>query len=79
MVFISLQYYEADIPNYFSLAKQFTLCDSYFTEVAGPSTPNHLMVIAADSPVINNPHKKDPKQNQPPFNIQSLPENPSNL
>ncbi|MEO8861578.1 MAG: alkaline phosphatase family protein, partial [Ginsengibacter sp.] len=42
------------------------------------STPNHLMVIAADSPVINNPHKKDPKQNQPPFNIPSLPENLQN-
>lgn len=69
------QYYESDIPNYFALAKQFTLCDNYFTDVAGPSTPNHLMAIAADSPVINNPHHKDPKQFQPPFNIPSLPEN----
>ncbi len=69
------QYYETDIPNYFSLAKQFTLCDNYYTDVAGPSTPNHLMVIAADSPIISNPHKNDPKQYQPPFNIPSLPEN----
>ncbi len=69
------QYYESDIPNYFALAKQFTLCDNYFTDVAGPSTPNHLMLIAADSPVINNPHKSDAKQSQPPFNIPSLPEN----
>ena len=69
------QYYKADIPNYFSLAKQFTLCDNYYTDVAGPSTPNHLMVIAAHSPVINNPHHKDPRKYQPPFNIPSLPEN----
>ncbi len=69
------QYYQSNIPNYFSLAKQFTLCDNYYTDVAGPSTPNHLMLIAADSPVINNPHAKDPKQYRPPFNIPSLPEN----
>ena len=69
------QYHQSDIPNYFALAKQFTLCDNYFTDVAGPSTPNHLMAIAADSPVINNPHHKDPKKFQPPFNLPSLPEN----
>jgi phospholipase C len=69
------QYHESDIPHYFALAKQFVLCDNYYTDVAGPSTPNHLMVIAADSPVINNPHPKDPKQFQPPFNLPSLPEN----
>jgi phospholipase C len=69
------QYLQSDIPNYFALAKQFTLCDNYYTDVAGPSTPNHLMVIAADSPVINNPHHNDPKKLQPPFNLPSLPEN----
>jgi len=69
------QYHESDIPNYFALAKQFTICDNYYTDVAGPSTPNHLMVIAADSPVIANPHHNDPKKIQPPFNIPSLPEN----
>lgn len=69
------QYHQSDIPNYFALAQQFTLCDNYYTEVAGPSTPNHLMAIAADSPVINNPHHKDPKKFQPPFNLPSLPEN----
>ncbi|HEY6083347.1 MAG TPA: alkaline phosphatase family protein [Chitinophagaceae bacterium] len=69
------QYHQSDIPNYFALAKQFTLCDNYYTDVAGPSTPNHLMLIAADSPVINNPHISDPKKFRPPFNIPSLPEN----
>lgn len=69
------QYLKSDIPNYYALAKQFTLCDNYYTDVAGPSTPNHLMVIAGDSPIIANPHHNDPKKIQPPFNLPSLPEN----
>src|SRR5438128_1063960 len=36
------QFVERDIPQYFSYARQFPLCDNYFTEVSGPSTPNHL-------------------------------------
>ncbi|MGH9450089.1 MAG: phospholipase C [Terriglobia bacterium] len=48
------QYIEADIPTYFAYARQFTLADNYFTDVASDSTPNHLMLIAADSPVISN-------------------------
>jgi len=31
---VKLQYSENDIPAYFSFARQFTLCDNYFTEVA---------------------------------------------
>jgi len=42
-----VQYAENDIPGYFALARQYTLCDNYFSEVAGPSTPNHLMLICA--------------------------------
>ena len=53
------QFVEADIPAYFAYARKFTLCDQYFTDVAGPSTPNHLMVLAADSPFIDNPHPGD--------------------
>src|SRR3989454_9204722 len=67
------QYTQANIPNYWRYAQQYTLCDKYFTEVGGPSTPNHLMLIAADSPIINNPHYRDPINQQPPFNIPSLP------
>lgn len=69
------EYLESDIPNYFALAKQFTLCDNYYTDVAGPSTPNHLMLITADSPIIDNPHKRDPASMQPPYNLPSLPAN----
>src|SRR5215469_9447693 len=61
------QYVQSDIPAYFAYAKQFTLCDNYFTDVAGPSTPNHLMVIAAASPVIDNP------SGNPVFDLPSLP------
>jgi phospholipase C len=67
------QYTEQDIPAYFAYAKQFTLCDTYFTEVASQSTPNHLMLIAAASPLMDNSHKSDPPQLQPPFDLPSLP------
>ena len=56
------QFVEADIPAYFAYARKFTLCDQYFTDVAGPSTPNHLMVLAADSPFIDNPQQGDPSR-----------------
>lgn len=65
---VRAQFLEADIPAYFSYARQFTLCDSYFTDVAGPSTPNHLMLIAGDSPVIDNP-----PAGAPLFQFPSLP------
>src|SRR3989440_4783956 len=67
------QYDQSNIPDYWRYAQQYTLCNRYFTEVAGPSTPNHLMLIAADSPIINNPHYRDPINQQPPFNLPSLP------
>jgi phospholipase C len=67
------QYNEADIPAYFAYARQFTLCDNYFTQVASQSVPNHLMLVAADSPLMDNPHKNDPPQLAPPFNLPSLP------
>jgi phospholipase C len=61
------QFVEQDIPGYFDYARKFTLCDNYFTDVAGPSTPNHLMVVAADSPVIDNP----PNFTTPSFTLPS--------
>jgi phospholipase C len=61
------QFIESDIPAYFAYARQFTLCDNYFTDVAGPSTPNHLMVLTADSPIIDNP------SGNPVYDLPSLP------
>jgi phospholipase C len=65
---------QADIPHYWSYAGQFTLCDNYFTDVAGPSTPNHLMLIMADSALVDNPHQNYRNKPGPPlFNQPSLP------
>ena len=60
-----VQYMSDDIPGYFSYARNYTVCDRYFSEVAGPSTPNHLMLICADAPIINNPqHHYNPRRGQ---------------
>jgi phospholipase C len=68
-----VQYSKADIPTYFALAEQYTLCDHYFSEVAGPSTPNHLMLIAADAPIINNPHHHYRPSPSDVYDLRSLP------
>ncbi|HYZ71430.1 MAG TPA: alkaline phosphatase family protein [Chthoniobacterales bacterium] len=65
------QYHQGDIASYWAYAQRFTLCDSFFTDVASDSTPNHLMLIAADSPVINNPSFGS----SPSFDLPSLPAN----
>lgn len=71
------QYTEHDIPAYWKYARDFTLCDNYFTDVAGPSTPNHLMLITADSPVVDNIHassEQDAKKATSTFDLPSLPD-----
>jgi phospholipase C len=65
------QYHQADIASYWAYAQQFTLCDNFFTDVASDSTPNHLMLIAAASPIINNPSSGS----SPSFSLPSLPAN----
>lgn len=67
------QFVEQDIPAYFAYARQFTLCNRYFTDVAGPSTPNHLMLIAADSPIIDNPPRYRRGAKAPLYKLPSLP------
>ncbi len=67
------QYVEADIPDYFAFARQFTLCDNYFTEIASQSEPNHLVLIAADSPIVDNSSRQRTYQPQAPFDLPSLP------
>lgn len=37
-------YTEAAASNYWQLARDFVLCDQFFSEVRGPSQPNYLMV-----------------------------------
>ena len=52
-------YRAEDVPNYWKVARTFTLCDQFFSEVRGPSHPNYLMLIAGQSPVVNAPTSSD--------------------
>ena len=50
------QYFESDIPNYFAYARNFVLADAFFSSLEGPSFPNHLYTVGAQSNrAINNP------------------------
>ena len=40
---------ETMIPNYWAYARYFALADHYFTSVHGPSLPNYLYTVAAQS------------------------------
>jgi phospholipase C len=41
---MTMGYYErADLPFHWALADHFTLCDSYFCSILGPTNPNRLM------------------------------------
>ena len=55
--FLSMsQFLDSDIPNYWSYAEHFALGDHMFSSLAGPSFPNHLYTVAAQSGgVISNP------------------------
>jgi phospholipase C len=54
-----VQAQESDIPNYWALAREFVLSDNFFSSLHGPSFPNHLYTIAAQSGgVEDNPGLK---------------------
>ncbi len=48
-------YRKEDVPNYWNLAQSFALCDNYYTEVKGASCANFLMLIAAQTPILEDP------------------------
>ena len=51
------QFLEEDIPNYWAYARYFTLADQMFSSLTGPSFPNHLYTVAAQSGrAISNPN-----------------------
>lgn len=52
-------YTESDAPNYWKIARAFTLCDNFFSDVRGPSHPNYLMMIAGQSPIVDAPSPSD--------------------
>jgi phospholipase C len=46
----TMGYYDAtDIPNYWAYAQHFTLADHFYSSLIGPSLPNHLYTVAAQS------------------------------
>jgi phospholipase C len=50
------QFSQPDIPNYWAYAQNFVLADNMFSSLAGPSVPNHLYTVVAQSAgTINNP------------------------
>jgi phospholipase C len=50
------QLYESDIPNYWAYARTFTLADNFFSNILGPSFPNHIYTVAAqDANTASNP------------------------
>jgi phospholipase C len=53
----TMSYYDwHEIPNYWEYARRFSLCDAFFSSLAGPSEPNHLYTVAAQSGgLVNNP------------------------
>ena len=53
----TMSYYDwHEIPNYWEYARRFTLSDEFFSSLMGPSEPNHLYTIAAQSGgLVNNP------------------------
>jgi phospholipase C len=48
-------YAQADIPNYYSLAGRYVLCDAFFTHVLSDSFPAYISLIAAQSPAYEDP------------------------
>ena len=50
------QFYQSDILNYWKYAQNFVLGDNMFSSLMGPSFPNHLYTVAAQSGgVTDNP------------------------
>ena len=45
-------YGEVTAPNYWKVARAFTLCDNYYSDVRGPSFPNFFMMIAGQTPLL---------------------------
>jgi phospholipase C len=49
-------YNDSDIPYYWQLAKDYTLMDNYFASTLGPTLPQHLFLLAGQSPTHEGMH-----------------------
>jgi phospholipase C len=57
------QFYQADIPNYWSYAQSYTLADEGFSNVASGSYPAHLALVAGTNlNAMDNPFSSSPGQ-----------------
>jgi phospholipase C len=52
-------YTEQSAATYWQLARQFALCDRFFSDVRGPSHPNYFMMTSAQTPIVNTPYPTD--------------------
>jgi phospholipase C len=64
-------YDSRDIPSYWAYARRFALADRFFSSFAGPTLPNHLFVVAAQSPGISRNVPRPPPGG---FGFSSLPD-----
>jgi len=65
-----LGYYNAaDVPVYDHLARQFAVCDRWFSSVPGATWPNRLYAISGGAARSRDdlPHNRPPMYNQPSF------------
>jgi phospholipase C len=62
-------YNAADVPVYDHLARQFAVCDRWFSAVPGATWPNRLYAIAGRAARSRDdlPHNRPPMYNQPSF------------
>jgi phospholipase C len=54
------QHSRVSIPNYWAYADRFVLADRFFTSMYGPTFPEHLFTVAAQSfDIVDNPNEED--------------------
>jgi phospholipase C len=75
----TISYYDYhEIPNYWEYARRYTLCDRFFSSLTGPSEPNHLYTVAAQSGgLVNNPGP-DIARKEAVYNFKTLAESLQN-
>jgi phospholipase C len=68
----TMGYYDrTDIPNYWAYAERFTLADHFFCSAIGPSLPNHLFAVSAQSEGVTTNIQRPPGDG---FTAPSLPD-----
>jgi phospholipase C len=59
------QFDERRVPNYFAWARDYVVCDNFFSSAAGPSYPNHFFFVAGQSGgALDNPENIDVRKDK---------------